>query len=98
MRMKMRALSLLLVIAVCFVMLFSAVYIAAESDHDCTGEHCPICYQIGICVSTLTNPALAVVAAAIAAAAVYAAVRLPWHAAGRCTSASLVSLKVKLSN
>ena len=36
-----------------FIMLFSAFYIAAESDHDCTGENCPICACIQRCEHTL---------------------------------------------
>lgn len=36
-----------------FIMLFSAFYIAAEADHDCTGEDCPICACIQQCENTL---------------------------------------------
>ena len=35
------------------VMLFSAFYIAAEADHDCTGHDCPICACIQQCENTL---------------------------------------------
>lgn len=36
-----------------FVMLFSAFYMAAEADHDCSGEDCPICACIQQCENTL---------------------------------------------
>ena len=36
-----------------FVLLFSASYIAAEADHDCTGHDCPICACIQQCENTL---------------------------------------------
>ena len=36
-----------------FIVLFSAFYIAAEADHDCTGEDCPICACIQQCENTL---------------------------------------------
>ena len=36
-----------------FIMLFSAFFIAAEADHDCTGEDCPICACIGQCENIL---------------------------------------------
>ncbi len=36
-----------------FIMLFSAFYIVAEADHDCTGEDCPICDCIQQCENTL---------------------------------------------
>lgn len=35
------------------IILFSAFYIAAEADHDCTGEDCPICACIHQCEKTL---------------------------------------------
>lgn len=35
------------------IVLFSAFYIAAETDHDCTGEDCPVCACIQLCESTL---------------------------------------------
>ena len=34
-------------------LLFSAFYIAAEVDHDCAGEDCPICACIAQCESIL---------------------------------------------
>ena len=33
--------------------LFSAFCIAAEADHDCCGEDCPICACIQMCENTL---------------------------------------------
>lgn len=35
------------------IVLFSAFFIAAEADHDCTGEDCPICACIGQCENML---------------------------------------------
>ena len=35
------------------LVLFSAFYIAAEADHDCCGEDCPICACIRQCEHTL---------------------------------------------
>ena len=35
------------------LVLFSAFYIAAEADHDCCGEGCPICACIHQCEKTL---------------------------------------------
>lgn len=36
-----------------FIVLFSSFYIAAEADHDCCGEDCPICACIHQCENTL---------------------------------------------
>ncbi len=35
------------------IMLLSAHYIAAEADHECTGEDCPICACVQLCENTL---------------------------------------------
>lgn len=37
------------------VMLFSTFYVIQESDHDCCGDDCPICFQIDQCLSLLRN-------------------------------------------
>lgn len=38
-----------------FIILFSAALIAAEADHDCTGEDCPICACIAQCEDPLNQ-------------------------------------------
>ena len=35
------------------IVLFSASFIAAEADHDCSGDDCPICACIQQCENTL---------------------------------------------
>ncbi|MBR5974354.1 MAG: hypothetical protein IK020_04135 [Clostridiales bacterium] len=35
------------------IMLFSTIYIAVESNHECEGEECPICFIIEQCENTL---------------------------------------------
>ena len=41
---------------------FSAAYIVHESDHDCSGEECPVCLQIHQCFANfqLTDPGASV--------------------------------------
>lgn len=68
---KKRIISVVVAVAVFFVMLYSALYIAAEANHDCVGENCPICYQISVCENTLKNLSLAVCAVAFAVAFTY---------------------------
>ncbi|MCR5626402.1 MAG: hypothetical protein K6F99_03690 [Lachnospiraceae bacterium] len=36
-----------------FTVLFSSLFIALETHHHCTGEHCPICESIEVCLHTL---------------------------------------------
>ncbi|MCR5255510.1 MAG: hypothetical protein K6D96_06215 [Acetatifactor sp.] len=35
------------------IVLFSISFIAAEADHDCSGDDCPICAGIRFCENTL---------------------------------------------
>ena len=58
-------------LAVLFVILYSSLYIAAEINHDCTGDNCSICCQINICRNTLKTLSLACFAAATAALLTY---------------------------
>ena len=39
----------LLAAVLAVVMLSSAIYLAVEANHDCSGEDCAICHQIGVC-------------------------------------------------
>ena len=95
---KKRIISLVVAVAVFFVMLYSALYIAAEANHDCVGENCPICYQISVCQNALKNLSLAVSAAAFAAAFTYTLCRSISACADVTPSYTLVSLKVKLTD
>ena len=95
---KKRIISLIVAVAVFFVMLYSALYIAAEANHDCVGENCPICYQISVCENTLKNLSLAVCAVAFAAAFIYTLCRSISSCAAVIPSYTLVSLKVKLTD
>lgn len=95
---KSRAAAMLLAIAVLFVMLFSACYIAAESDHDCTGEDCPICWQISLCESTLKSFGLALLLVIFAAFIGFFTLSLPSLRDRSAVQPTLVSLKVKLSD
>ena len=88
----------LLAAVLAVVMLFSAVYIAVEADHDCSGEDCAICRQIGICENLLKSLGLAGAAAAITAVLTYTMCRAILPCTEMIGTLTLVSLKVKLSN
>lgn len=88
-----RLFAALLVLAVAIVMLSSAVYIAVQADHDCTGPDCQICYHIVSCQQTLKQAALTG-----SAAVTYVLCGGLLCAARLFASCTLVSLKVKLSN
>ena len=93
-----RKLALLLALAVCFVMLFSAFYIAAEADHDCIGENCPICYQISVCENTLKSLGYGALALAAFFALTFSAAILFSQPKTYLRQSTLITLKVKLSN
>ena len=88
----------LLAAVLAVVMLFSAVYIAVESDHECTGVDCAICHQIGVCENLLKSLGLAGAAAAVTAAFTYTMCKAILPCAETIGTLTLVSLKVKLSN
>ena len=46
MKQRRSVLSLAAVFVVIFVVLISSFFVAAETNHDCTGEDCPICYEL----------------------------------------------------
>ncbi len=68
---KNRAVALLLSVAILSAVILSVVFIAEEVGHDCTGEDCPICHEIKVCVKTLT-----LLGTAVAGAMLHAMVRL----------------------
>lgn len=90
--------AVLLIVTVLFFMLGSALFIAAEADHDCAGEGCPICHQISICRNTLKNLSIAVSVAAFAAAFTDIPCRGSFARSDCAQSDTPVSLKVKLTN
>ena len=61
----------LLAAVLAVVMLSSAIYLAVEADHDCSGDDCAICHQIGVCENLLKSLGLAGAAAVITAAFTY---------------------------
>ncbi|MBQ8119706.1 MAG: hypothetical protein IJ172_02840, partial [Ruminococcus sp.] len=79
-------------------MLLSVLFIAHESQHDCTGANCSVCMKIDACENALKNISGAVAAAVTLAAVCFVFVRtlVPTHSF--YTVSSPVTLKVKLSD
>lgn len=95
---KFRFMTGLLAVMLAFVMLSSAIYIAVEADHDCSGDDCAICHQIGVCENLLKSLGLAGAATAITAAFAYTMRKAILPCTETIDTLTLVSLKVKLSN
>ena len=88
----------LLAAVLAVVMLSSAIYIAVEANHDCSGDDCAICRQISICENLLKSLGLAGAAAAITAALPYTVCKAILPCTEMTGTLTLVALKVKLSN
>ena len=95
---KFRFMVRLLAVVLAVVMLSSAVYLAVEADHDCSGDDCAICHQISVCENLLKSLGLAGAAAAVTAAFTYTVCRAILPRAEMNGTLTLVALKVKLSN
>ena len=95
---KFRFMVRLLAAVLAVVMLPSAVYLAVEANHDCSGDDCAICRQISICENLLKSLRLAGAAATISAAFTYTVCRAILPRAEMNGTLTLVALKVKLSN
>ena len=95
---KSRLITGLLAAVLAAVMLSSAVYIAVEANHTCSGEDCAICHQLQVCENLLKSIGLAGAAAVFAAAVGYALCRVISSRAEVVRTFTLVSLKVKLSD
>ena len=95
---KSRLITGLLAAVLAAVMLSSAVYIAVEANHNCSGEDCAICHQINVCENLLKSIGLAGSAAATVAAILYILCRIIPSCIEVARTFTLVSLKVKLSN
>ena len=88
---KFRLITDLLAAVLAAVMLSSAVYIAVEANHNCSGEDCAICHQLQVCENLLKSIGLA-------GAVRYAPCRVIPSCAEVVRTFTLVSLKVKLSD
>lgn len=94
---RRRAIASILCILLSAAVFSSELFVAHETNHKCSGEHCPICSVLIIChefLSSLFNDVAAVV---LIASAIYAAVQAAGK--GRCyyCVSTPVTLKEKLS-
>ncbi len=80
------------------IVLFSAFYVAAEADHDCCGEDCPVCESIQLCEATLRRAVSGTTAprAAVVPVVLFLFAVIP--ATLQVSGETLVSRKVRLNN
>ncbi len=95
---KTKRAAVILACVLFFAMLFSVLFIAHESQHDCSGNNCSVCMKIEACESALRNISGAVSAAAVLAAVSFVFVKAVLSVSAVCVQPTPVSLKVKLSD
>lgn len=93
-----RIISLVLCAAVACAMLFSALFVVVEAEHDCHGELCKICAQVQVCLRTLDNSFFEKDGVSGCTAAVFAAVLILGAVIKGSPSLTLVELRTKLSS
>lgn len=79
-------------------LLFSVMFVAVKTNHDCIGEDCPVCHSIQSCVQTLRTLNTVVVTTIVILAVDYSLVRITLPHVYDIILRTLVSLKVKLTN
>lgn len=67
----METLVAVLGMAMLVVVLFSAVFVASESQHDCQGDECPICAVLQQCENNLNQLGSGIVPLAVAVMVVF---------------------------
>ncbi|MBQ7372040.1 MAG: hypothetical protein IJW67_09220 [Blautia sp.] len=85
-------------VMVLLVVLFSALFIELEADHDCTGDGCPICVCIQQCEKTLrqiSNGSVILATALLFSAVIVLPV---FSISSDILQNTLVSRKVRLDN
>ncbi len=98
MKKRNRIIALLLAVIVLFIMAFSLAVVAAEADHECCGEDCPICELIAVCENNFRGMSLILVFVSLLVALALMRTFLRDTHAFLCQSQTPVSLKVKLTN
>lgn len=81
-----------------FALIFSVFFVAAESDHDCSGEHCAVCHQLQICQTLLEQLSASHTAYAVAAVLCFFALLFVLRTRKAIVVSSPVLLRVKLLN
>lgn len=95
---KRRIAAMAMCLALLFAMFFSTAYIIRETNHNCTGENCPICHEIQICQQILNTVGTAVLGAAVFSFMPVFLITLTSAHRREAAAVTLISLKVKLSD
>lgn len=95
---KKRVIALLTAVVLLAVLIFSLTFVVSHLDHDCTGEDCPVCAEIGAALNVIR----VISGAAACAACVFLLYNLKENISlflGRSVClVSLIRLKIRMNN
>ncbi len=95
---KTRVIALVLALAVAAVIVCCSSFLILKAEHDCAGSCCMRCCQLLACENMLGGVSLAAAVFALVFAAVCARLVCPALRIADARTASLVGLKVKISD
>lgn len=95
---KQKYLSVMIVFMLCSVLMFSAFYLVSENNHECSGENCPVCFQISMCESTVKSIGTGIAVATTVAVVVFVLILNNLNSTDSFLFETPVSLKVKLTD
>lgn len=95
---KRRTAALILSAAAFFILLWFSFFITAEANHDCSGDDCTVCQQISLCKAALKNVLSSTGDTGNLVAFINECGDALLFVGAVLPAATLVSLKVKLSN
>ncbi|MCR5005884.1 MAG: hypothetical protein K6A77_08250 [Clostridiales bacterium] len=81
-----------------FFVLFSALFIVVEADHECTGEDCPICLCIEQCEELMRQIGTGIKVMAMAVIISLGVLSAVCQCTDRVPLGTLVTEKVRLNN
>lgn len=90
--------ALFLTVAVTTVMLFSALFIAENNEHNCTGSDCQICEQVQLKLKVFNNQTPKPENATMLLAIIWSAVLVLGVKTKKVSNLTLIDLKTKLSS
>ena len=95
---KNRVFTVIITILILVALLSSAIFIATQADHHCTGAHCSVCVQIHICQSIMHLFALVTSALGLTTLLSHLRLRTNRLLHAVCVPTTLITCKIKLSN
>ena len=92
-----RVLAVLMAALLTVIVFFAAFLIVENLDHDCEGEHCPVCECIQVCEAVLQQMGTGLLPVFCAVLAIVAAFVTVSGFTSVCLQQNLITLKIRLN-